>query len=114
MRAIADAHLDDIGDQARLFALVSLASADAAISCLGIEVPLQLLAAGDRHSRGRQRRQPAALRAIPNWVPFIPSPPYPDHSSGANNLAGSITGPRALFRRRIRVLDHEHRRRVCW
>ena len=30
-------------------------------------------------------------------MPFTVSPPYPDHSSGANNLAASITGSLANF-----------------
>ena len=25
------------------------------------------------------------------WLPFIPTPPYPDYTSGANNLTGSMT-----------------------
>jgi len=90
VRAIAEAHLDDIGDQARLFALVSLASADAAISCWDSKYhynfwrPVTAIHEGDNDGN-------PGTAGDPEWVPFTVTPPYPDHSSGANNLAGSIT-----------------------
>jgi hypothetical protein len=33
----------------------------------------------------------------PTWVSFLPTPPYPDHSSGANNITGAITTILQLF-----------------
>lgn len=32
-----------------------------------------------------------------NWHPFINTPPYPDYSSGANNVTGALTKTLALF-----------------
>jgi hypothetical protein len=96
VRAIAEAHLADIGDQARLFALVSLAAADASITAWETKYhynfwrPEIAIREGDNDGNPR-------TAGDPNWVPFIPSPPYPDHSSGANNLAGSITGILELY-----------------
>ena len=89
VRSIAEAHVADVGDQARLFALVSLASADAAISCwdskfhYGFWRPETAIHEGDNDGN-------PGTAGDPDWVSFIPAPPYPDHSSGANNLAGSI------------------------
>ena len=90
VRSIAEAHLEDVGDQARLFALVSLASADAAISCWDSKYhynfwrPETAIQDGDADGNPR-------TAGDPDWVPFIPSPPYPDHSSAANNSGGSFT-----------------------
>jgi hypothetical protein len=33
----------------------------------------------------------------PTWVPLIPTPPYPDFTSGANNFTGAATRSLALF-----------------
>jgi hypothetical protein len=96
VRSIAEAHLEDVGDQARLFALVSLASADAAITAWETKFhynfwrPETAIREGDNDGN-------SGTTGDPDWVPFIPSPPYPDHSSGANNLAGSITGILELY-----------------
>jgi hypothetical protein len=66
----------------------------------------------------------SAPRADPDWVPFSPTPPYPDHSSGANDpgIPQKAKGPgrgalsreelapspalRKLSRRRGRGDDH--------
>ena len=86
----------DIGDQARLFALLSLSSADAAISCWETKFhysfwrPEPAIHEGDNDGN-------AFTVGDPGWRPFTVSPPYPDHSSGANNLAASITGTLANF-----------------
>ncbi len=33
----------------------------------------------------------------PNWTPFLATPPYPDHTSGANNITGAVTTLLQLF-----------------
>lgn len=33
----------------------------------------------------------------PLWQPLIPNPPYPDYTSGANNITGAMTRSLALF-----------------
>lgn len=96
VRSIAAAHLDDVGDQARLFALVSLASADAAITAWESKFHYNFWRPETAIREGDNDGNPGTA-GDPNWVPFIPSPPYPDHSSGANNLSGSITGILALY-----------------
>jgi len=89
VRDIAAAHLDDVGDQARLFALVSLASADAAISAWDTKFHYSFWRPETAIHEGDNDGNPLTA-GDPNWVPFTVAPPYPDHSSGANNLAGSI------------------------
>src|SRR5688572_14577819 len=69
VRAIAEAHLDDIGDQARLFALVTLANADAAISCWDSKYhysfwrPITAIQEGDNDGN-------SLTVGDPSWVPF--------------------------------------------
>ena len=96
VRTIANAHVADIGDQARLFALVSLSSADAAISCWESKFHYNFWRPETAIREGNNDLN-AFTVGDPAWVPFIVSPPYPDHSSGANNLAASITGSLANF-----------------
>ena len=88
----------DISDRARLFAAVTMSVADAGIVCwdckyhYGLWRPITAirLAAEDGNP---------ATEADPAWEPLIVTPPYPDYSSGANSLIGSVT--RAM----TRVLD---------
>ena len=56
-RQLSDGHLTDIGDSARLFALVNLAAADAAMAVWDVEDLLQLLASDHRDPGRRLRRE---------------------------------------------------------
>jgi hypothetical protein len=96
VRAIAEAHLDDISDQARLVALVSLANADAVISCWESKYHYNFWRPITAIQEGNNDGNPLTV-GDPNWLPFTATPPYPDHSSGANNLSGSTTGILALY-----------------
>jgi hypothetical protein len=96
VRSIAEAHLTDVGDTARLFALVSLASADAGISCFESKFHYNFWRPETAIREGDNDGNPGTA-GDPDWLSFIPSPPYPDHSSGANNLSGSITRMLALY-----------------
>lgn len=96
VRSIAEAHVPDIGDKARLLALVNLAAADALISCWDSKYhysfwrPETAIREGDNDLNQR-------TVGDPNWLPFVTTPPYPDYSSGFNNLAGSFTGMLKLY-----------------
>jgi hypothetical protein len=76
-------------ENARLFAMLYLTGADAAIACFqdkerwGFWRPQTAIreAAGDGN--------PATV-ADPNWTPLLANPPYPDHPSGHNCLSSSI------------------------
>jgi hypothetical protein len=90
LRGIALEQRLGVGDSARLFALASIASADAIITAwsdkrfFNFWRPLTAIreAADDGNPR---------TAADPSWEPLINTPPYPDHTSGANNLTAAMT-----------------------
>lgn len=96
LRSIVVAHVDDLGDAARLFALANLAAADAAITCWESKFhfnywrPITAIREGDND--GNPRTDGDA-----GWNSLIATPPYPDYSSGANNLTGAFTRTLELF-----------------
>ena len=96
VRAIADQHVHDIGDSARLFALASLAEADAAITAWDSKFhyhfwrPITAIREGDNDGNSR-------TIGDPTWEPLINTPNYPDHTSGANNVTGAMTRTLSLF-----------------
>lgn len=90
LRDIATAHVDDISDSSRLFALASLASADAIITAWDSKRHFvywrPVTAIHEGHRDGNRRTEGDA-----SWRPMINTPPYPDYTSGANNLSGAMT-----------------------
>lgn len=96
LRAIAEAHVPGIGDRARLFALANLATADAAITAwdskryYSLWRPITAIQEGDMD--GNHRTQ-----GDPDWKSLINNPPYPDYTSGANNVTGAMTKSLRLF-----------------
>ena len=81
LRAIAEAHPAPIADQARLFARVYLASADALITVWNDKArysfwrPINAIRHADEDGN-------PATEADPGWTPLVTTPPYPEHSSG--------------------------------
>lgn len=96
VRAIAEEHVSDVGDQARLFALVSFAAADSQISVYDAKYrynfwrPLTAIHEGDHDGNWLTVGDSA-------WAPFISMPPYPEYSSGANCLTAAITKVLKLY-----------------
>jgi hypothetical protein len=96
LRSIAIAHINDLGDAARLFALANLAAADSAITAFESKYhfnywrPITAIREGDND--GNPRTDGDA-----GWNALIATPPYPDYSSGANNLTGAFTRTLELF-----------------
>lgn len=90
LRDISATNVEDIGDRARLFALAYFAIADAAITAWDSKVfynfwrPITAIRQGDNDGN-------PDTAGDPNWVPFLPTPPYPDYTSGFNNLAGALS-----------------------
>jgi hypothetical protein len=85
--------LNRLGDSARLFALANLAAADAGIRAWNSKknynfwrpiTAIQQLLPEDNDGN-------PLTTADPTWTPLIATPPYPDYTSGANNLSGSFT-----------------------
>jgi hypothetical protein len=90
LRDIAAAHITDIAESARLFALANLAVADAVITAWDSKRhfvfwrPVTAIQEGDNDGNPK-------TEGDTGWRPFINTPPYPDYTSGANNVTGAIT-----------------------
>jgi hypothetical protein len=96
LRDVAAAHLNNIGDSARLLALANLAMADAVITVWDSKKhyvlwrPVTAIQEGENDGN-------AATAGDPSWQPFLNTPPYPDYTSGANGVTGALTRSLALF-----------------
>jgi hypothetical protein len=96
LRAIAEDHLADIGDSARLLALAAFAAADSQISVYDAKYhfnywrPITAIAQGDHDGN------PLTV-GDPLWAPLVQTPPYPEYSSGANCLVGAYATILRLF-----------------
>jgi hypothetical protein len=95
-RDIADAQHLNVDDRARMFALVNLAMADAVITAWDTKLhfafwrPITAIQQGDNDGN-------PDTAGDPTWLPLIPTPNYPDYTSGANNVTGAATRSFALF-----------------
>ena len=80
----------DTGAHARLFALANMAAADAIITSWhdkrfwNFWRPLTAIQEGDNDGNPK-------TTGDKTWLPFLATPPYPDYTSGANNLTGAMT-----------------------
>ena len=90
------AHVSNVGDNARLFALVSYAAADSQFSVYETKYfyrfwrPYTAIRFAD--TDGNPNTEVDAT-----WLPFVTTPAYPDHSSGANCVTAAITTVLQLF-----------------
>jgi hypothetical protein len=96
LRDISVAYTLSTGDTARLLALANLATADAFICAWEAKRfyafwrPITAIREG--HLDGND-----ATSGETNWTPAITTPPYPDYTSGANNVTSAMTRILALF-----------------
>ena len=80
----------NLGDSARMFALVAMATADAIITCWDTKIhynvwrPITAIREGDNDDN------PNTI-GNPTWTSFFASPNYPDYTSGANNVSAATT-----------------------
>ena len=90
LRGIAGTNLNKIGDSARLFALANMAAADAIITAWDSKRywnfwrPITAIREGNNDGNSQTAGDPA-------WLPLLDTPPYPDYTSGANNLTRAMT-----------------------
>jgi len=96
-RNIADRQGGSLADHARLFAMLYLAGADAAITVWGDKAKFSfwrpITAIREADSDGNPR-----TAADPNWLPLVATPPYPDQPSGLSSLSGaSVRTLQAFF-----------------
>ena len=96
LRDIAEAQNLNIGDSARLFALVNLAMADAIITAWDSKVAHVFWRPLTAIRLGNDDTNPDTV-GDSEWQPLINNPNYPDHTSGANNNSGAATRMLELF-----------------
>jgi hypothetical protein len=90
LSSLASAQGLNVGKSARMFALANMAMADAAITAWDTKFhyvfwrPITAIQNGDDDGNPKTTGDPA-------WLPLIVSPPYPEYTSGANNVTGAIT-----------------------
>ena len=83
-------------EQARLFAMLNLSGADAAIGCWddkefwGFWRPITAIRLGDSDGDDKTIGDPA-------WTSLVASPPYPDHPSGYNCQSGAFMHAATAF-----------------
>jgi len=102
LRSVIDKYVSELSDTARVFALANVAGADAAIGTWGTKLrfdfwrPITAIRNGDIDGNPQTDKDAA-------WEPFITTPNYPDHTSGANNLTSSLLRTLELFFRSDRL-----------
>jgi hypothetical protein len=85
------AHGFNISQNARLFALLNMAGHDAGVSVFNTKYsymfwrPIQAIHRADTAGN-------PLLTADPNWTPLLPTPPFPEYSSGHATGSGTETG----------------------
>lgn len=90
LRDLATRRRLDISDSARMFAAVNVSTADALAAAwdakylYGFWRPLTAIRLADDDGNPDTQGDPA-------WTSLIPTPPYPDYTSGATAIAGAVT-----------------------
>jgi hypothetical protein len=96
VRDLAAAHVDDIADSSRLFALADTVMADSLIVAWHFKRhhnfwrPVTAIREGENDTNPDTAGDEA-------WTPLVTTPPYPDYTSGANNITAAATAALALF-----------------
>jgi hypothetical protein len=102
LRDIANAKVDNIADSARLFGLADMAIADAFITAWSDKLhyvfwrPITAIREGQSDGNSR-------TIGNPTWESLYPAPPYPDYTSGANNVTSALINTLRLFFGRNRM-----------
>jgi hypothetical protein len=96
MRAIIDSRVPNTGNRARLLALANLAAADALLSSWDSKIFFNIWRPQTAIQNGELDGNPGTAGDVA-WVSLIANPPYPDYTSGANNITGAITKSLELF-----------------
>lgn len=90
MRELVVSQSLDLGESARMFALVSMATADAIIACWDTKIfydvwrPVTAIREGDNDGN-------PMTSGNATWTSFFNAPNYPDYTSGANNVSAATT-----------------------
>ena len=95
-QSVAASRGTTLADNARLFALLNIAMADAAICAWDAKYsfdfwrPVTAIRNGDADGN-------AATDADPSWSPFIVTPPFPEYVSGHSTFSGAASKVLAMF-----------------
>jgi hypothetical protein len=76
-------------DEARLFAMLNMTTADAVISCWEDKARWSFWRPSTAIAEAANDGNPATT-AEAGWTPLVPNPPYPDHPSGYNCVTSSF------------------------
>jgi hypothetical protein len=96
-RSIAAARNLSTARTARLFAMMSVSTADSLIACWTDKRHWNFWRPITAIREAATDGNPATT-AQADWLPFFPTPPYPDHPSGYNCVTGAMTtAARAFF-----------------
>jgi hypothetical protein len=97
LRTVAGTEGLSVADEARLLAMVNLVAADSIITCWSEKAywhfwrPETAIHEGDNDNNDETVGDPA-------WEPMLPTPPYPDHTSGFNCVSSAFMyGADAFF-----------------
>jgi len=95
-REVAAAHVSDIADSSRLFALSDMAMADSVITSWNSKKYYAAWRPITAIQEGENDGNPLTV-GDPSWLPLIVTPNYPDHTSGANNITAAAMRTLELF-----------------
>jgi hypothetical protein len=96
VRGIIDARVPNMGNRARLLALVNMSIADALITSWDSKLHYNLWRPLNAIREGEFDGNPNTT-GDPLWQPLVNTPPYPEYTSGANSVTGAATKALALF-----------------
>jgi PAP2 superfamily len=102
LRDFAAAHVDNIAESSRLFALADMAMADSLITSWNSKNYYVFWRPITAIQEGNNDGNPRTV-GDPGWLPLLANPPYPDHTSGANNISAAALRSLALFFGRDRM-----------
>ena len=86
----------DISQNARLFALLNMVGHDANVSVFDTKYSYMFWRPIEAIHRANTAGNPL-LTADPNWTPLLPTPPFPEYTSGHTTNAGASTGVLLAF-----------------
>lgn len=96
VRSIAEAHVNNISDSSRLFALTHTSMSDALITAWDSKNTYVFWRPSTAIREGDNDGNPKT-EGDPTWEALLPDPPYPDHTSGANNITAATMRAMSLF-----------------
>jgi hypothetical protein len=104
MRALVldDKYVTNVGDSARMFALVNVALADALMTTWQSKIEYNVWRPVTAIQLGESDGNRSTV-GDPTWQPLFATPNYPDYVSGASSAAGAATEMLRLFFRDDRV-----------